>query len=104
MREHVEGFAGDLNRAIQGRAIQSDLRSPPARKRYVMRTKPGPAAKLLPSAHAIDREFRVIDALGKAGFPVARQCAMRGRIVIGRDFYIMDFVEAACCGISRCRA
>jgi prepilin-type N-terminal cleavage/methylation domain-containing protein len=43
---------------------------------YVLRTKPAPADKLLPSAHAIDREFRVMDALHKAGFPVARQYAL----------------------------
>src|SRR3712207_8119007 len=43
---------------------------------YVLRTKPGPAAKLLPSAHAIDREFRVMSALHGAGFPVPRQIAL----------------------------
>ena len=38
---------------------------------FVMRTKPGPVAKLLPSAHAIEREYRVQDALGQNGFPAA---------------------------------
>jgi aminoglycoside phosphotransferase (APT) family kinase protein len=37
-----------------------------------MRTKPGPAAKLLPSAHAIEREFRVMQALAGTGVPVPR--------------------------------
>jgi len=62
--------------------------------RLVLRDKPGPAAKLLPSAHAVEREFRVITALGKSGFPVPRThflCEDEG--VIGRAFYLMDYVE-----------
>jgi aminoglycoside phosphotransferase (APT) family kinase protein len=62
--------------------------------RLVLRAKPGPAAKLLPSAHAVEREFRVVTALGKAGFPVPRThflCEDEG--VIGRAFYVMDYVE-----------
>ena len=50
---------------------------------YVMRSKPGPAAKLLPSAHAVDREFRVISALCGTGFPVAQPvCFCADRAVI----------------------
>jgi aminoglycoside phosphotransferase (APT) family kinase protein len=61
---------------------------------YVLRTKPAPAAKLLPSAHAIDREFRVMDALQKSGFPAPRQLALcLDEEVIGRAFYLMEFVE-----------
>jgi aminoglycoside phosphotransferase (APT) family kinase protein len=59
-----------------------------------MRSKPAPAAKLLPSAHAVDREYRVITALGRAGLPVPRTftlCEDEG--VIGRAFYVMDYVE-----------
>jgi aminoglycoside phosphotransferase (APT) family kinase protein len=62
--------------------------------RLVLRAKPGPAAKLLPSAHAVEREFRVISALGRAGFPVPKThflCEDEG--VIGRAFYVMDYVE-----------
>ena len=62
--------------------------------RVVLRAKPGPAAKLLPSAHAVEREFRVISALGRAGFPVPKThflCEDEG--VIGRAFYVMDYVE-----------
>ena len=59
-----------------------------------MRSKPGPAAKLLPSAHAVDREFRVITALGQAGIPVPRTyCLCEDEGVIGRAFYVMDCVE-----------
>ena len=60
---------------------------------YVMRTKPGPAAKLLPSAHAIDREFKVMRALKRAGLPVATMHTLcEDESVIGRAFYIMEFV------------
>jgi aminoglycoside phosphotransferase (APT) family kinase protein len=62
--------------------------------RLVLRAKPAPAAKLLPSAHAVEREFRVITALRQAGFPVPRThflCEDEG--VIGRAFYVMDYVK-----------
>jgi aminoglycoside phosphotransferase (APT) family kinase protein len=59
-----------------------------------MRTKPGPAAKLLPSAHAIEREFRVMSAL--AGTVCrCRACMLlcEDESVIGRAFYVMEFVD-----------
>lgn len=59
-----------------------------------MRSKPGPAAKLLPSAHAIEREYRVMHALAATDVPVARMLALcEDESVIGRAFYVMDFVE-----------
>ena len=61
---------------------------------FVMRTKPGPVAKLLPSAHAIEREYRVQDALGKNGFPAAKMHALcDDESVIGRAFYIMEMLN-----------
>ncbi len=60
--------------------------------RYVLRRKP--PGKLLPSAHAVDREYRVMAALGEAGFPVPRVrhlCA--DETVIGTMFYVMDFAD-----------
>ena len=61
---------------------------------YVMRTKPGPAAKLLPSAHAIEREYRVQDAVGKSGFPAAKMFTLcDNESVIGRAFYIMEMLN-----------
>ena len=61
---------------------------------YVMRTKPGPAARLLPSAHAVDREFRVMQGLGSQGFPVARMHVLcEDEAVIGRAFYVMEFMD-----------
>jgi aminoglycoside phosphotransferase (APT) family kinase protein len=61
---------------------------------YVMRSKPGPVAKLLPSAHAIEREYKVLAALSKTDVPVAKvYCLCEDESVIGRAFYIMEHVE-----------
>lgn len=63
-------------------------------RRVVMRCKPGPAAGLLPSAHAIEREFRVQRSLAGSAVPVARPllfCDDEG--VVGRAFYLMEHVE-----------
>ncbi|MEO1203986.1 MAG: phosphotransferase family protein [Pseudomonadota bacterium] len=60
--------------------------------RYVLRRKP--PGKLLASAHAVDREYRVISALYAAGFPVPRPYALcTDDEVIGTMFYVMEFVE-----------
>jgi len=61
-------------------------------QRYVMRRKP--PGTLLPSAHAVDREFRVIRALGGTDVPVARAHALcEDDSVIGTAFYVMQYVE-----------
>jgi len=61
-------------------------------KRYALRRKP--PGKLLPSAHAVDREYRVIRALHGTGFPVARPHVLcEDDSVIGTAFYVMDCVE-----------
>ncbi len=60
-------------------------------QRYVLRRKP--PGKLLPSAHAVDREFRVIEALAATGVPVARALALcEDESVIGTTFYVMEYV------------
>src|SRR5882672_6659545 len=60
--------------------------------KYVLRRKP--PGKLLPSAHAVDREFKVISALHKVGFPVAKPHVLcTDESVIGTMFYVMDCVE-----------
>jgi aminoglycoside phosphotransferase (APT) family kinase protein len=58
---------------------------------YVLRRKPpGP---LLPSAHAVDREYRVITALGATDVPVPRTYLLCEDVsVVGTPFYVMDFV------------
>jgi aminoglycoside phosphotransferase (APT) family kinase protein len=61
-------------------------------RRFVLRRKP--PGKLLPSAHAVDREYRVIAALHPTGFPVAKPHVLcEDESVIGTAFYVMDYVE-----------
>jgi aminoglycoside phosphotransferase (APT) family kinase protein len=65
----------------------------PARS-YVLRAKPGPVAKLLPSAHAIEREYAVMQGLQGSSVPVpAMLCLCEDESVIGRAFYIMEFMQ-----------
>ena len=93
MREHVEGYQGPLA-VLQFKGGQSNptYRLDTPGRSYVMRRKP--FGKLLPSAHAVDREFRVIAALGKQGFPVAKAYALcTDDAVIGAAFYIMSMEE-----------
>ena len=60
---------------------------------YVMRAKPGPVAKLLPSAHAIEREFAVMKGLSGTAVPVAQMHVLcEDEAIIGRAFYVMEFV------------
>jgi aminoglycoside phosphotransferase (APT) family kinase protein len=58
----------------------------------VLRRKP--AGKLLPSAHAVDREYRGMTALAGSGVPVAKTwCLCEDDAVIGSAFFVMDFVD-----------
>ena len=95
MNSHVEGFRGPLGiEQFKGGQSNPTFKLITADKIYVMRSKPGPAAKLLPSAHAIEREFQVMAALGKADVPVAKMMALCvDEAVIGRAFFIMEFIE-----------
>jgi aminoglycoside phosphotransferase (APT) family kinase protein len=93
MAKNVPGFGGPLS-VTQFKGGQSNptykLASPLGH--YVLRRKP--PGKLLASAHAVDREYRVISALHPLGFPVAKpHCLCLDESVIGTAFYIMDFVE-----------
>nr|NIV17465.1 phosphotransferase [Woeseiaceae bacterium] len=93
MLSHVEGFHGPLS-VRQFRGGQSNptylLESPSGR--YVLRRKP--PGKLLKSAHAVDREYRIISALYGADFPVPRPYALcEDDEVVGTMFFIMEFVE-----------
>jgi len=93
MHEHVRDFRGPLSveQFKGGQSNPTFLLSTPG-QRYVLRRKP--PGKLLPSAHAVDREYRVISALRPAGIPVARSFALcEDDAVIGTAFYIMEFVQ-----------
>ncbi len=93
LREHVAGFAGPLSvEQFKGGQSNPTFRLVAGSGTYVMRRKP--PGKLLPSAHAVDREYRVITALAGSGVPVARTYALcTDESVIGAMFYIMDCVE-----------
>lgn len=90
----VPGYAGPLN-VLQFKGGQSNptFKLVTPTRAYVMRTKPGPNARLLPSAHAIEREYRIMQALSQTDVPVARMFALcEDESIIGRAFYIMEFV------------
>jgi len=94
LETEVPGFAGPLQvEVFAGGQSNPTYKLITPQATYVMRAKPGPAAKLLPSAHAIEREYRVMDALAGSGVPVARMIALcNDENVIGRAFFIMEFV------------
>ncbi|GMV57418.1 MAG: acyl-CoA dehydrogenase [Betaproteobacteria bacterium] len=92
---NLPGFAGPLvvKQFQGGQSNPTYLLTTPAAK-YVMRSKPGPVAKLLPSAHAIEREFRVMRALRAQGIPVPQVHVLcEDESVIGRAFFVMEHVE-----------
>jgi aminoglycoside phosphotransferase (APT) family kinase protein len=95
LAQHLPGFSGpvDVKQFQGGQSNPTYLLTTPAAK-YVMRSKPGPAAKLLPSAHAIEREFHVMRALAAQGIPVPWTLLLvEDESVIGRAFYVMQHVE-----------
>ncbi|HEX3952909.1 MAG TPA: phosphotransferase [Stellaceae bacterium] len=93
LREHVEGFRGPVaaDRFAGGQSNPS-YRLRAASGDYVLRRKPpGP---LLPSAHAVDREYRVMRALADTAVPVPRVHALcEDDAVIGSAFYVMEFLD-----------
>lgn len=95
LEQHLPGFQGplSLHKFPGGQSNPTYKLITPGRA-YVMRTKPGPVAQLLPSAHAIEREYRVMQALAGTEVPVARMlCLCEDESVIGRAFYVMEHVE-----------
>jgi aminoglycoside phosphotransferase (APT) family kinase protein len=91
---NLPGFSGPLEvkQFHGGQSNPTYLLTTPSAK-YVMRSKPGPAAKLLPSAHAIEREFRVMRALRAQGIPVPQVHVLcEDERVIGRAFFVMEHV------------
>ena len=96
LRAHIPGFPDGEVAVEQFKGGQSNptFKLSAGGQHFVLRTKPDPAAKLLPSAHAIDREYRVMDALQKAGFPAPRQFLLcTDESVIGRAFFVMESIE-----------
>jgi aminoglycoside phosphotransferase (APT) family kinase protein len=93
IREHVMPFSGPLDvQRFKGGQSNPTYLITIEHKRFVMRRKP--SGNLLPSAHAVDREYRIIRALEHTAVPVARPIALcQDESVVGTMFYLMEFVE-----------
>ncbi len=93
MDANVDGFTGPITVGkFAGGQSNPTYRVDAASGSYVLRRKP--LGKLLPSAHAVDREFRVISGLYPTGFPVAKPFGLcTDDDVVGSMFYIMDMAE-----------
>jgi len=92
---HLDGFEGPLTvEMFKGGQSNPTYKLVTPGRSYVMRAKPGPVAKLLPSAHAIEREFAVMSGLAGTDVPVPRMHVLcEDESVIGRAFYVMEFME-----------
>lgn len=99
LQSHLEarlpGFAGPLMvEQFKGGQSNPTYKLITPTRSYVMRSKPGPVAKLLPSAHAIEREFTVMGGLYGTDVPVPRMHLLcDDESIIGRAFYVMEFIE-----------
>ena len=95
LEKNLGGFAGPLGvESFKGGQSNPTYKLVTPAKSYVMRSKPGPVAKLLPSAHAVEREFAVMRGLYGSGVPVPQMhCLCEDESVIGRAFYIMEFMQ-----------
>ncbi|AQZ95250.1 phosphotransferase [Halopseudomonas phragmitis] len=94
---YLKGRLPDVEKGIGIKQFQGGQSNPTfqlqiGEKRYVLRKKP--PGKLLPSAHMVEREYQVINALGETGVPVPKaRLLCEDPEVIGTNFYIMDHVE-----------
>jgi aminoglycoside phosphotransferase (APT) family kinase protein len=90
----LDGFRGPLSvEQFKGGQSNPTFRLVTPERAYVMRCKPGPVARLLPSAHAVEREFTVMRALHDTDVPVPRMLLLcEDESVIGRAFYVMEFM------------
>ena len=95
LSRHLSGFQGPLSvEMFKGGQSNPTYKLITPGQQYVMRAKPGPVAKLLPSAHAIEREFAVMSGLAGTDVPVAKMHVLcDDESVIGRAFYVMEFVQ-----------
>ncbi|MFZ2739748.1 MAG: phosphotransferase [Burkholderiaceae bacterium] len=92
---HLPGFRGPLRLELfKGGQSNPTYKLITPGASYVLRSKPGPRDKLLPSAHAVEREFAVMRGLSGTDVPVAQMhCLCEDESIIGRAFYVMEFVE-----------
>ena len=95
LAQNLEGFEGPLTvEMFKGGQSNPTYKLITPSQSYVMRAKPGPVAKLLPSAHAVEREFKVMSGLAGTDVPVPRMyCLCEDEAIIGRAFYVMEFKQ-----------
>jgi aminoglycoside phosphotransferase (APT) family kinase protein len=95
LAQNLEGFRGPLTvEMFKGGQSNPTYKLLTPQRNYVMRSKPGPVARLLPSAHAIEREFAVMRGLHGTDVPVPRMHVLcEDESVIGRAFYVMECME-----------
>ena len=93
LEQHLDGFRGPLFiKQFEGGQSNPTYLLETGSGRYVLRKQP--PGELLPSAHQVDREYRVMHALAGSPVPVpAMRCLCLDRDVIGTDFYVMDYVD-----------
>ena len=93
LRQNIGGFEGPVTISqFAGGQSNPTFRLTTQNAAYVLRRKP--AGVTLPSAHAVDREFRVLSAMRAAGVPVPNPRVLcRDETILGSMFYIMDYVE-----------
>ena len=95
LEAHLPDFRGPMTlEQFKGGQSNPTFKLNTPSRAYVMRSKPGPANKLLASAHAIDREYRVMKALRGSGVPVPDMLLLcEDEAVVGRAFYVMEYIE-----------
>src|SRR6202142_1019317 len=95
LAERMEGFQTPLEvRQFKGGQSNPTYQLVTPNRKYVMRRKP--PGKLLPSAHAVDREYRAISALHPTGYPVAKPYLLcEDEIAIGTIFYVLYCVRGS---------
>jgi len=93
LEQHIDGFSGPLTaEKFAGGQSNPTFKLSASGKSYVLRRKP--PGELLKSAHAVDREFRVISALQDTDVPVPRTYVLcEDDSVIGSMFYVMEYME-----------
>jgi aminoglycoside phosphotransferase (APT) family kinase protein len=93
MRDHVSGFRGPLDaERFEGGQSNPTYKLVSATGTYVLRRKP--LGHLLPSAHAVDREYRVMRSLAHTAVPVPRVLALcEDDAIVGSTFYVMEFLD-----------
>lgn len=93
LSDHVSGYEGPMQvKQFEGGQSNPTFQLITPNKTYVLRKQP--PGELLPSAHQVDREYRVMHALAGTSVPVPTMyCLCEDKTILGTSFYVMDFVQ-----------